>query len=243
VSDRRETASTPTRQLSLFSEEGEFRSRSAGPRRQRGRTVTTAAFQRSLFAMGDPAVDLAAPFERLSLDDASWIDVARGFLRGADTLFEQLRDGVPWKQGDRWMYDRMVDDPRLSRWYTPDEPLPHEALVVVRRVLEGRYGVPLEGVGLNYYRDGRDSVASHRDRELRHLDSALVAILTLGARRPFLVRPRDGGSSIDLSPASGDLIVMGGACQAGFEHGIPKVAHAGPRISASYRWSSRMEAG
>jgi alkylated DNA repair dioxygenase AlkB len=231
------------RQLRLFSEEGAARPRSARERHQRSRAAPTAAFQRSLFAMGDPAVNLDATFERRSLDGASWIDVARGFLRGADTLFEQLRDGVPWKQGDRWMYDRMVDDPRLSRWYTPDEPWPHEALVVVRSVLEARYGVPFRGVGLNYYRDGRDSVAAHRDRELRHLHSALVAILTLGARRPFLVRPRGGGSSIDLSPASGDLIVMGGACQAGFEHGIPKVVHAGPRISASYRWSSSTDAG
>src|SRR5262249_26107197 len=160
-----------------------------------------------------PEVDREAVFERRQLDDVSWIDVARGFLRGADTLFEQLRDTIPWKQGRRWMYDRTVDDPRLSRWYGSDDALPHEALVAGGRALEERYAVPFEGVGLNFYRDGRDSVASHRDRELRYLDDTLVAILTLGARRPFLVRPRGGGASIDLSPASGDLIVMGGACQ------------------------------
>jgi alkylated DNA repair dioxygenase AlkB len=208
------------------------------PRHERHHTAEPAPFQRSFFGGGCPEVDRDAVFERRSLDDASWIDVARGFLRGADTLFEQLRDTIPWKQGRRWMYDRTVDDPRLSRWYASDDPLPHEVLVAVRRALEARYGVPFEGVGLNYYRDGRDSVASHRDRELRYLDDTLVAILTLGGQRPFLVKPRGGGASIDLSPASGDLIVMGGACQAGFEHAVPKVAHAGPRISASYRWAS-----
>ena len=93
-------------------------------------------------------------------------------------------------------------------------------------------------MGLNYYRDGRDSVAPHADRELRDLDDTLVAILTLGAARPFLLRPQGGGPAIDLHPASGDLLVMGGACQATWEHAVPKVAAgAGPRISASIRWA------
>jgi alkylated DNA repair dioxygenase AlkB len=196
------------------------------------------SLQLNIFATGRPAIDPDVPFARLQLDERSWVDVARHFLRGADTLFEELRDLVDWVQYRRHMYDRVVDDPRLSHWYGADEPLPHETLVSVRDALAARYGVPFAGVGLNYYRDGRDSVASHRDRELRHLADTRVAILTLGAQRPFLLRSREGGRSIDLSPASGDLIVMGGACQAGFEHGIPKIVHADPRISASYRWAS-----
>ena len=116
---------------------------------------------------------------------------------------------------------------------------PDPALHHLQDALQQHYGVKLGGVGLNYYRDGHDSVAPHRDRELRQLDDTLVAIVTLGAKRPFLVRPHGGGSSIDLSPASGDLLVMGGACQQHYEHGVPKVAHAGPRISASYRWTAQ----
>ncbi len=193
-------------------------------------------FQRGLFAAGEPAIDASAVFERRRLDDVSWVDVARTFLRGADTLFERLRDTVPWEQDRRRMYDRMVDVPRLSRWYG-DRRLPDGILATIQRALEARYGVPFRGVGLNYYRDGRDSVASHRDRELRALDDTLVALVTLGARRSFLLRPLAGGPSLDLAPASGDLLVMGGACQARFTHGVPKVAYAGPRISISYRWS------
>jgi alkylated DNA repair dioxygenase AlkB len=135
------------------------------------------------------------------------------------------------------MYDRMVDDPRLSRWYERGESVPHPALDEIKHELERRYRVVFGAVGLNYYRDGRDSVAFHRDRELRHLDDTLVAIVTLGAQRPFLIRPRAGGRSIDVAPGPGDLLVMGGACQVGYEHGIPKVARCGPRISLSYRWS------
>jgi alkylated DNA repair dioxygenase AlkB len=197
------------------------------------------AYQTSLLGAGDPAVHAAVPFERLQLDDQSWVDVARGWLHGADTLLDALIDTVDWQQHRRWMYERMVDDPRLSRWFTADESLPHGALAPVRSALEAHYDVPLGGLGLNYYRDGRDSVAPHRDRELRHLDDTLIAIVTLGARRPFLIRPRGGGKSRDISPASGDLLVMGGRTQVGWEHGVPKVKRAGPRISATWRWSSQ----
>ena len=182
-------------------------------------------------------VDPDARFERRALDPRAWVEIARDFLRGADTLFDHLRVEVAWTQGRRRMYDRMVDDPRLSHWYAAGAALPHPALVAMRQALATRYGVGFGSIGLNYYRDGRDSVAPHRDRELRHLDDTLIAIVTLGVQRPFLVRPRSGGPSVDLSPASGDLLVMGGACQVGFEHGVPKVVHAGPRISVTYRWA------
>jgi alkylated DNA repair dioxygenase AlkB len=200
--------------------------------------VFVTAYQTSLLGAGDPAVDPTVPFERLRLDDVSWVDVARGWLHGADTLLDALIESVDWEQHRRWMYERMVDDPRLSRWISAEEQLPHPALAPVRSALEAHYDVPLGGIGLNYYRDGRDSVAPHRDRELRHLDDTLIAIVTLGAERPFLIRPRGGGNSRDISPASGDLLVMGGSTQVGWEHGVPKVKRAGPRISVTWRWSS-----
>nr|WP_249420487.1 alpha-ketoglutarate-dependent dioxygenase AlkB [Rhabdothermincola salaria] len=134
------------------------------------------------------------------------------------------------------MYDREVDDPRLSHWYPAGDAVP-DVLDEVGQALGVRYGRSLGRPGLNFYRDGRDSVAFHRDRELRRVDDALVAVLTLGARRSFLVRPRGGGRSLDLAPSSGDLLVMGGRCQLDWEHGVPKVARAGARISASWRWS------
>ena len=102
--------------------------------------------------------------------------------------------------------------------------------------LEAILGVPLRTLGCNYYRDGRDSVAWHADRELRELDDTRIAIVTLGARRPFLLRPKGGGRSIDVAPGSGDLLVMGGACQIGWEHSVPKRRACGPRVSCSWRW-------
>jgi len=195
--------------------------------------------QGTLIGDRTPAVDRDARVERVTLDSASWVDVTRGWLRGADSLLDALILGVPWRQHRRRMYDRMVDDPRLSRWYDADAPFPHRALYEIRSALEERYRVAFGGVALNYYRDGRDSVAFHGDRELRDIDDSLVAIVTTGAARSFLLRPHGGGPSRNLRPASGDLLVMGGRTQADWEHGVPKVARAGPRVSISLRWSAR----
>jgi alkylated DNA repair dioxygenase AlkB len=195
--------------------------------------------QRSLFASGDARVDAGARWERIDLGDGSWIDVCRGLLLGADTVLDDVVGAVPWRCGRRRMYDRMVDDPRLSFRYTRPERAPHPVLTHVCASLELRYRVSLGALALNYYRDGRDSVAFHRDRELRELDDTIIAILTLGAQRPFRVRPlaRPSAWSRDLAPASGDVLVMGGACQRAWEHGVPKVATAGPRVSATWRWA------
>jgi alkylated DNA repair dioxygenase AlkB len=194
--------------------------------------------QRTLLGDGEPAVAPVARIERIALDRGSWVDVARGWLRGADTLLDVLVAQVPWHQGRRRMYERMVDDPRLSAWYRSDAKLPHPALAAMRAALGRHYGVQFGSVGCNYYRDGRDSVAWHRDRELRELDNTLVAIVTLGGPRAFLLRRRGGGNSVDLRPAAGDLVVMGGRCQADWEHSVPKAKAAPPRVSVSMRWSA-----
>ncbi len=195
--------------------------------------------QGTLLGTEAPAVDRSVRPERLELGASSWVEVTREWLRGADTLLTLLAATDGWHQGRRRMYDQILDEPRLSRSFAPTESLPHPVMHEVRDGLRRQLRVPLSGVFLNYYRDGRDSVAWHGDRELRYLDDTRVAILTLGAARPFLLRPRGGGTAHDLRPASGDLIVMGGRCQRDWEHAVPKVARAGPRISMSMRWSSR----
>lgn len=197
--------------------------------------------QRSLFASGEIGVDRGARWERLALDESSWVDRCRTHLLGADTVLDVLIGALPWRCGRRYMYDRMVDDPRLSCRAPRAELIPHPVLVQVRDALATRYGVLLGAPTFNYYRDGRDSVAPHRDRELRDTAEALVCVLTLGATRPFRLRPhgRTGGHTFDLAPGSGDLLVMGGACQRDWEHGVPKVRAAGPRVSVTWRWTRR----
>jgi alkylated DNA repair dioxygenase AlkB len=196
-----------------------------------------------------PAVCADAAVERVDLGGGAWIDVVRGFLTDPDTLYDLAATGAPWRQGQVFRYERRMDEPRLGAWFALDRPPLHPVLLDAQRWLTHRYRVTFDGHALAWYRDGRDSVAFHRDRELRHLEETVIAVLTLGARRPWLVRPREHrnrhdlvnhGATFDARPASGDLVVMGGRCQAAFEHAVPKVPglRAG-RISVQWRWTSR----
>jgi len=200
--------------------------------------------QPSLLASGPLTIHPHASWERIDLGAGAWVDVARDWLGGADQLCERLIDQVDWVHHRRWMYERWVDEPRLTRWFDGQETLPDPMLADYRRAMTERY-LPKDStgfgpMGLNFYRDGSDSVAWHADRELRHLDDTLIAILTLGAARPFLLRPTGGGHSIDIRPASGDVLVMGGTSQLHWQHAVPKTASCpGPRISASIRWVRR----
>lgn len=194
-----------------------------------------------------PQLDRRAAVERVQLDDHAWVDVAPGWMRGSDTLFAHLARVCPWRQGRRFAYDHTVEDPRLGCGYPGTAEPPHPVLGQARLAIEARYGVAVSGPQLNWYRDGRDRVAMHRDRELRRLDDTLVAILTLGARRPFLMAPYPAGArgsgaadpeARAFAPAGGDLIVLGGRAQLTWLHGVPRVDGDGARISVMWRWTS-----
>jgi alkylated DNA repair dioxygenase AlkB len=139
------------------------------------------------------------------------------------------------------MYDRVVDVPRLLCFYGEDEPLPDPALDEIKRALDEHYEPelrePFRTAGLCLYRDGRDSVAWHGDTTGRSsTQDTIVAIVSLGAPRPLLLRPRGGGKALRHDVGHGDLLVMGGSCQRTWEHSVPKTARAaGPRISVQFR--------
>ena len=177
--------------------------------------------------------------ERLWLDQHSWVDVGRGWLDDAPVLYDALRDSVPWRQARLWRYERWVDEPRLTAGRAAAGG--HAVVIEAHRDLRRGYGVDFDGPAFSWYRDGRDGVAFHRDRELRYLDDTVIAILTLGATRPFLLRRRGTeAASHDLAPAGGDLLVLGGRCQADWEHAVPKLSRlVGGRISLQWRWTSR----
>jgi alkylated DNA repair dioxygenase AlkB len=201
----------------------------------------TSAFQASLFDseqdFGLGEIDGSA---RISLTDGAWLDVVPGWLRGADALFERLASAVPWRAERRRMYDHVVSVPRLLCHYDADQPLPDPALAEARSVLDSHYrpeiGDALSTVGLCLYRDGRDSVAWHGDNSGRRVHETIVAIVSLGNPRAFLLRPRRGGQTLRYMAGHGDLLVMGGTCQRTWEHAVPKTARpAGPRISVQFR--------
>ena len=106
---------------------------------------------------------------------------------------------------------------------------------------EPRYGTVFDRLGFALYRDGRDSVAWHGDQVARDLPEALVATVSLGEPRLFALRPKGGGRAVRYHLGHGDLVVMGGTCQRTWDHAVPKVARAGPRVSVMFRpaWASR----
>jgi alkylated DNA repair dioxygenase AlkB len=193
--------------------------------------------------------DVLTTTERVWLDEHSWVDVARGWLADADDVFAAVLERAKWFQGRVFRYERYVEEPRLSASSKTGLADLHPSVVEAHRAVRRSYGVDFAPPALALYRDGRDSVAFHCDRELRWLDDTVIAVLTLGAERPWLLRPRGrrydheaphGGATHDIQPASGDLLVMGGRCQADWHHAVPKVAAAvGPRISLQWRWTSR----
>ena len=195
-------------------------------------------WQASLFAGDQPQVDVSFDgLVRRQLDQESWVDYAPGWLRGADELFEWLVANVDWGEYDRLMYGKMVAQPRLTapHWRPLEDDTTPAPLRAIASALTARYGRTFDSVGANLYRDGCDSVAWHGDRIARTVDRPLVATISLGDRRRFLLRPKGGGSSVKFEPGPGDLIVMGGMCQRTWQHSVPKVARAGPRISVTVR--------
>ncbi len=198
-------------------------------------------FQSTLFAPGQ-AGDLGFDgLERHELGAGAWVDVARGWLPDPDDVFATLVADVPWRAERRQMYDRVVDVPRLVYTYMIGEPLPHPVLEEARDALSRHYepelGEPFRTAGCCYYRDGRDSVAWHGDTIGRgKTTDTMVAIVSVGDPRKLHLRPRAGGAeTVQLTMGHGDLVVMGGSCQRTWEHAVPKVAHAGPRISVQFR--------
>ncbi|QGF24869.1 alpha-ketoglutarate-dependent dioxygenase AlkB [Raineyella fluvialis] len=178
---------------------------------------------------------------RVPLRDGAWIDLRPGWLSGAEELFNALLPAVPWRAERRVMYDAVVDVPRLTRFYGGGEDLPHRAIAECRDALSAHcraeLGEEFVSVGMCLYRDGRDSVAWHGDRVGRsRTEDTMVAILSLGATRPLMLRPRGGGRSLSLPLGAGDLVVMGGSCQRTWEHCIPKTRRTmEPRISVQFR--------
>jgi alkylated DNA repair dioxygenase AlkB len=230
----------------------------------------TVDFQATLFddpvATETPAPTLGAlgrTVRRTRLSAGAWVDVRPGWATASDDVFLQLVREVPWHAERRQMYDRVVDVPRLLKFYGPGEPLPHPLLAEARDRLSAHYadelGEPFATAGLCYYRDGRDSVAWHGDTIGRsRTEDTMVAIVSFGEARRLLLRPKPGGprrgvgvqdgghgperdrdgdgSTLTFSLGHGDLLVMGGSCQRTWEHAVPKTARpAGPRISVQFR--------
>ena len=203
-------------------------------------------FQPSLLDSGSECPEvgptsLAGRLERTTLPFGAWVDVLPGWFAGADAVFADLVETVPWRAERRPMWDAVVDVPRLVHTYGARDQLPHEALTRARDALSRHYapelGEPFVTAGCCYYRDGRDSVAWHGDNVGRgRAHDTMVAIVSFGSPRKLCLRPVGGRTEVTHALGHGDLVVMGGSCQRTWEHAVPKTARpVGPRISVQLR--------
>jgi alkylated DNA repair dioxygenase AlkB len=197
----------------------------------------------------DLAINRRAAVRRIDLGATSWVDLVEGFVVDGVDAFTEVDAAARWMQGEVLRYDEYVPERRLGATMRADE------LTLFRQIglhLQSTYRVAFTGVGALLYRTGDDFQGLHSDRQMRWLDDTLVAIVVLGRRRPFVLRERrpmieviervpagDDPGDLVLMPGEGDLLVMGGAAQRDWLHGVPGAQTVDPRISLTWRWTSR----
>ena len=194
-----------------------------------------ARSQLGLFALRNREIDAGfGNVTRTELSHGAWYDYAQGWLSGHEELLQELVGSVRWRQEERTMYERVVAVPRLYATLPQDGPIP-ALLEAARDALGRRYAEDFERLSLGYYRNGEDSVAWHGDYVARRLPTATVATISVGAPRTFHLRPKTGGQRVTLSLGWGDLLIMGGSCQRTWEHALPKLKQAAPRVAIMFR--------
>jgi len=190
--------------------------------------------RRQLDLFSAPSIAFDAGFATLVRHDiglGAWVDHVPAWVSNHDALFDELEKSLAWKSEKRRMYDRTVEVPRLLA----SVPREHAVIEAMRVALSTKYGEEFVRTTAALYRDGKDSVAYHGDTTARDMVSAIVATVSLGQPRRFLLKPTEGGRTHSFPAGRGDLIVMGGTCQRTWRHAVPKVAHAGPRIALMFR--------
>jgi alkylated DNA repair dioxygenase AlkB len=177
----------------------------------------------------------------LADDERGRITYTPGFVDSAtaQAWFAQLRSAVEWRALRRTMYEREVDVPRLIGHYRLDPPAestPGAILDAFRHVVD-RLHVPFNSVGLNLYRDGRDSVAPHNDHLYELKEGFPIALVSLGATRRMTIRAKAAPRRVihtDLE--AGSLFVMDYTTQLHYTHGVPKTSESvGERVSLAFR--------
>ncbi|MCW0365044.1 hypothetical protein NB699_000027 [Xanthomonas sacchari] len=173
-----------------------------------------------------------------------WLDPAV-----AAALCTQLLHEVPWEVHRIRLFGKLVDSPRLSCWigdadasyrYSGTRFAPHpwpEALLPLRARLAAETGVAFNSVLANRYRDGRDAMGWHSDDERELGPTPVIASLSLGATRRFVLRHRQQPALRQaLELTSGGLLLMAGDTQRLYRHALPRTAKpVGERINLTFR--------
>jgi alkylated DNA repair dioxygenase AlkB len=164
-----------------------------------------------------------------------------------DAVLARLVAETDWRAESITLWGKRFLQPRLSAWqgeksYTYSgltlAPLPFSALVQdIRQAAEQATGRSFNSVLLNYYRDGRDSMGMHSDDEAALGPAPAIASVSFGATRTFILRHRRTKQTLKLALEAGSLLLMAGATQKNWTHGINKTARPlGARINLTFRY-------
>jgi alkylated DNA repair dioxygenase AlkB len=166
----------------------------------------------------------------------------------SDELLQSVTDAADWRQEDITLFGRTHAMPRLICWMG-DKPyrysgLTHPAAPIIPPVrqirdrVERLCGTHFNGVLLNLYRDGRDSMGWHADDEASLGPEPVIASVSLGGvrRMRFKPKPHFSAAPLGVDLPSGSVLVMRGQTQANWLHAIAKTAKpVAPRINLTFR--------
>ena len=202
--------------------------------------------------------------EEIINEDGTLVYVYRKWIKSslATEVFDTLVANVPWQQQEFVMYGKKVNEPRLT-FVAGNKGLIHSYTNIKRPVVN--WDLPKEKGGcadipginvlreinnvlpsvtngdffnaslFNFYRDGSDYISAHSDKETSPHQTTVVSV-SFGASRDFYFkRKTQPYETVKTVISNGDLMVMAGSCQQQWTHAVPKRAHAGPRISVTYR--------
>jgi alkylated DNA repair dioxygenase AlkB len=167
----------------------------------------------------------------------------------ADNLLQLLHQSLQWQQQPIRMFGKMVMQPRLTAWYGDKgaaytysglrhDPLPFTpALEQLRTRLQTETGHTFNSVLCNLYRTGADSMGWHSDNEPELGPDPVIASISLGQRRRFLLRHKQNQQIKHTLPLEhGSLLLMHGPTQVNWQHSLPKSNTAkGQRINLTFR--------
>lgn len=165
-------------------------------------------------------------------------------------ILHELIEQTPWRSEVITLWGQQYQQPRLTAWfgnpgarYTYSglalEPLPWTDLLSdIRGRVEALVEAPFNSVLLNYYRDHRDSMGMHSDDEPELGRNPTIASVSFGEQRTLVLkhRFRKDLKPVQLRLESGSLLLMRGATQHNWKHGINKVSQpCGPRVNLTLR--------
>lgn len=199
----------------------------------------------------DPALGfpVRGASERLALPEGEGVLYRRAFA-SADCarLFDVLQRETAWQQHVITLYGRAIASPRLSAWYGDPEAVYGYSglrlepaswtptLLRVRERVERLAATHFNSVLLNLYRDGQDSMGWHSDDEPELGRNPVIASVSFGAARRFLMQHKKRRLRMELRLEDGDVLVLGGATQHCWRHHVPKTRQpTGSRINLTFR--------